>query len=377
MPFRVLIAPDKFKGTLTAKQAADSIAEGWMQSRPQDDLDLLPMSDGGDGFGEVMAALIGAEERTTETVDAAHRPRTAKWWFHGADRMAIIETAQIIGLALLPPNRFHPFELDTEGLAQVIRDSWDAGATKVILGIGGSATNDGGFGFARALGWSFLETSGLPIEKWVKLDRLDHWEAPAALPQIDYTVGVDVKNPLLGANGCTRVYGPQKGLRTEQAPLAEACLKKLADHARLEFKVEIANEPGAGAAGGLGFGLRAFLGARLQSGFDIFATQASLDEKIEQADLIITGEGSIDRQSMMGKGVGQMAERGRKNGKRCIALGGMVEGPHVLSTQQNQQSLFYKVAGIAPTLASPLEAKSRAPALLTRLAAKIAAEYRE
>lgn len=372
MSLRVLIVPDKFKGTLTARAAAESIAAGWMKARPSDDLEMLPMSDGGDGFGAIMADMMGAEERELETVDAAHRPLKARWWFDPASGRAIIESAAIVGLALLPPGRFHPYELDTQGLAAAIRAAWAAGATEILMGIGGSATNDAGFGLARGLGWEFLESTERPIEKWIQLDRLHHWFAPQDNPDIPVTVAVDVENPLLGAQGCSRIYGPQKGLRAEQAPLAEAALGRLAAVAASDRGADHSSEPGAGAAGGLGFGLRTFLGARLESGFGIYARQANLEERIASADLVITGEGAIDRQTYMGKGTGQVAQVCQRLGVRCIGLAGMTEG--LLIGTANTR-LFHLVAGITPTLTHPAEAKAKPDIWLTRLAEKIGAAY--
>src|SRR3989442_31077 len=159
MPSTVLIIPDKFKGTLTATEAAQAIARGWRTARPRDALDLLPLSDGGDGFGEVISGLLEARVQTANTVDAAHRPRAAKWWWVTRSRTAIIESAEVIGLALLPPKRFHPFQLDTFGLGAVLAAASARGARRCLMGLGGSATNDGGFGLARALGWEFLDSN--------------------------------------------------------------------------------------------------------------------------------------------------------------------------------------------------------------------------
>ncbi len=369
---RILIVPDKFKGTLSAQAAAGAIANGWWKVRPHDEIECLPMSDGGDGFGEIMASLMGAEERTVQTTDSAGRPREAKWWYHGESETAIIESAQVIGLALLPPARYHPFELDTRGLAPVIRTAHGAGARKILVGVGGSSTNDAGFGMARAMGWQFFDMNDLVIDRWIKLDRLSRWEVPGDLPaNVDYVVAVDVENPLLGAHGCTRVYGPQKGLRMEQAPLAESCLERLANQARQEYNVDLAAEVGAGAAGGLGFGFRAFLGARIERGFDLFAAASGLADKLAWADLIITGEGMIDRQTMMGKGTGQVAQLARDNGKLCIGLAGTVDA---VTHGASQDRLFNGVWGIAPSMASPAQAKSEASVWLERLAAKVAAE---
>ncbi len=373
MALHVLVAPDKFKGTLSAQQAAGAIVNGWWTSRPQDDMQMLPISDGGEGFGELMASMIDATEQIAATVDAAHREVAARWWWHADSATAIIESAQVIGLAMLPHGRFHPFELDTRGLGMVIKAAVAAGARTILIGIGGSATNDGGFGMAANLGWQFLDDQERPIEKWPKLNKLARWIPPTdPIQGVDFIVGVDVENPLLGLNGCTRIYGPQKGLLIQQAAVAEAALEKLAAQAREQVGFDISVEAGCGAAGGLGFGLRVFLGASMESGFDIFSRQAKLDERIAAADLVLTGEGMIDRQSMMGKGTGRLAQRCKALGKRCIGFGGMVEG---VARSQTADRLFHSVHDLAPGLTSPLEARKNAALWLERLAGKVAGEY--
>ncbi len=160
---RVLIVPDKFKGTLSAGAAAAAIARGWRKARPRDRLILLPMSDGGDGFGEVISGLLNAKPQTISAIDAARRPCAAHWWWEPKTRTAIIESAKLIGLAMLPPKEFHPYALDTAGLGAIIPALAAAGAKRCLAGIGGSATNDGGFGLARALGWEFLDRAGCPL----------------------------------------------------------------------------------------------------------------------------------------------------------------------------------------------------------------------
>jgi glycerate kinase len=370
---KVLVVPDKFKGTLTAAQAAGAIVNGWWGARPQDELEMLPMSDGGDGFGEIIAQLIGATEHVCATVDAAGRPVGAKWWWQADTRTAIIESAQVIGLAMLPPNRFHPFELDTRGLGAVIRSAVGAGAQQILIGIGGSATNDAGFGLATSLGWRFFDERDQPIEKWVKCNKLVRWLAPLdPILGVGFTVAVDVDNPLLGLNGCTRVYGPQKGLAMQQAPMAEAALEKLAARAKEQFGYEIADDPGCGAAGGLGFGLRVFLNAQAESGFDLFARYSKLEAHIAKADLVLTGEGMIDRQSLMGKGTGRLAQVCRALGKRCVGFAGMVEGA---AKAQTSDRLFHAVHALSPDVTSPAEAKKDAAMWLERLARKTAENY--
>src|SRR6476619_671332 len=172
MALKVLSCPDKFKGTLTASEAAQAIAAGWRRARPEDDLQLLPMSDGGDGFGELVSSLLKAEPQTVKTVDAAHRPCEAVWWWHSPTRTAIVESARVIGLAQLPPGKYHPFELDTQGLGAVLKAALNRGAVRCLVGIGGSATNDGGFGLACALGWQFFSTHDEKIVRWTELRTL-------------------------------------------------------------------------------------------------------------------------------------------------------------------------------------------------------------
>jgi glycerate kinase len=371
MPLRVLIVPDKFKGTLTAAAAAHAIAEGWRRHRTNDALTLLPISDGGDGFGSVLAERLGAERRSVKTVDAAHRPIQAHWWYEPHSGRALIEAAAINGLAQLPPGHFHPFDLDTTGLGAALRAAQEAGAREVLMGIGGSATNDAGFGLARALGWQFYEEAGQPIERWIHLDRLHRWTPPESPFPLPITVAVDVDNPLLGARGCSRVYGPQKGLRPEDLPIADAALGRLAEFAAIVRGTRFDELPGAGAAGGLGFGLHLFFGATLESGFEIVVRHTGLIEEIDKADLILTGEGSIDRQTYMGKGTGQIALLCRQRSKPCWGLAGVVETP---TTAELSTALFQRLGSIVPTLASPADAKANAARWLATLAEKQAAE---
>ena len=317
--------PDKFKGTLTAQQAADAIARGWSVARRDDFIDVLPMSDGGDGFGVVLSQLLNAEVRTTKTVDAAHRPIVAEWWWEPKSATAIVEAARVNGLAQLPRGKYHPFELDTFGVGEVLRDASAAGAKRCVMGIGGSATNDGGFGAARAMGWEFFNAQSAIIERWTDLHTLSQIKIPQRDRWFDeFSVAVDVNNPLLGPVGCTRVYGPQKGLKETDFEFVERCLGSLASIAQQELHVTTSVEPGTGAAGGLGFGLRTFLGAKLTPGFELFGQLANLAARIEQADVVVTGEGAIDEQTLMGKGVGELAALCRKLDKPCFGLAGIV-----------------------------------------------------
>lgn len=321
---RVLIAPDKFKGTLPASAVAQAIATGWKRVRPTDTLEMLPMSDGGDGFGVVLGKLLGARTLAVPTTDAAGRPCRARVGWVEESRTAILEAAQSNGLALLPRGVHHPFRLDTTGVARLVRFALRRGARLCLVGVGGSATNDGGFGLARGLGWSFHDRQDRPITRWTDLPRLSRLLPPdEPRPACRIVVATDVDNPLLGRHGASRVYGPQKGLSPVDLPLAEACLRRLATVVRRQLHVGAAT-PGSGAAGGLGFGFMAFLGAERRLGFDVFAEQAELDRRLRETDLVISGEGAFDFQSVMGKGVGQCIRRARDQDRPVLVLAGRV-----------------------------------------------------
>ena len=337
----VLIAPDKFKGTLTATQAAKAIARGWKTARPKDKLTQLPISDGGDGFGSLMSKLMRAKRRVTTSYDATHRHIHTNWWFRGKSRTAIIESANVIGLAMLQKEECNPTRLDSKGLGRIMSHCSRSGksrqnnAKRAIIGIGGSATNDGGFGMAIELGWEFLDGTGKIITQWPDLSRLKKILPPDPNNSVTcllekITVAVDVRNPLLGPNGCSRVFGPQKGLRKKEIPKAEAALKQLAEVWESQTGEDAASLPGAGAAGGLGFGLHCFAGAEIRSGFEVYAETAGLDELLRKADVVITGEGTMDRQTVMGKGIGELAILSMDHGCFCIGLAGHLENARKL-----------------------------------------------
>ena len=348
---RVLIVPDKFKGTLTAQEAAEAIAAGWRQTRPADEINLLPMTDGGDGFGQIIGSLLDAQPQHSNTINAAHDPIEAEWWWSESRQTAIVESAKVIGLAMLPPGKFHPFELDTTGLGQLLRHITSSKDNPALLiGIAGSATNDAGFGLARGLGYQFFDGTNLHIHRWLELDRLFRIKPPEIpVPFRRVTIACDVQNPLMGPEGASRIYGPQKGLRSEDLAIADRCFERFTDIVRKNLGKSSETEAGTGAAGGLGYGLRVFLHGEFKPGFDIFADAARLRERMSAADLIITGEGAVDRQTPMGKGTGAVAHLARITEKRCIALAGFVSRDLPADT-------FELAAGIVPSLTSREEA---------------------
>ena len=366
-PKRVLLVPDKFKGTLSARQAGAAMAAGWSSVRPRDTLELLPMSDGGDGFGEILAQQLGARRRTIATVNAAHQPIRASWWWLPDQQLALVESARVLGLSQLPEKRFHPFQLDTFGLGAVFEAIRRRGARHCLIGIGGSATNDGGFGLATALGWKFINRQGQELQQWWELVQLYRLVPPPPLFPLSLTVAVDVSNPLLGSNGCSRIYGPQKGLNREDVRHAEKCLRRLSECFRCQFDHDLAAISGAGAAGGLGFGLMAFANAQPRSAFDVFARTTNLVQQIRQADLVVTGEGALDRQTTMGKGVGQVGQLCHQFGVPCVALAGTVQG-------RQSNALFWLTLALTD-LTDAISAKQHARKYLTQLTRSLASSW--
>jgi glycerate 2-kinase len=369
---QILIVPDKFKGCLTSHEAARAIASGWAKIRPRDKLDLLPMADGGDGFGPVFGNLLNAQKQSCETVDFTGQSMLSSWWHSPATRTAVCESAEVIGFRARRDVNHHPFQFDTYGLGEVLLDIANAGIRRLYIGLGGSATNDGGFGLARSLGWKFLDASASEIIRWTDLQQLVRVEPPAytlanrgAIPEI-IIVG-DVLNPLLGPEGATCIYGPQKGLKENEIAKAEACLARLAAVMEGQLDESYSVKPGAGAAGGLGFGLMVFFGGNFQSGAAVFSELAQLKSRIQASDFILTGEGSLDHQTLMGKGVGFLADLASHYGKPCACLAGL----NMLDAIAIPWPKF-KPYAICPDLASREVSLANANELLALLASQAA-----
>lgn len=328
---RILIAPDKFKGSLSAKQAAEAIERGVLQVFPSTNCTLLPLADGGEGLLDAFQETGNFTLHETTVQDALGRDVTASWLLEPSESIAIIESSQANGLWRISETDRNPASSSTYGVGQLIRVAISAGATEILIGIGGSATNDAGVGLAAALGYRFLDDSGNPLEpipeNFPKITRIDSTQIPS-LPKI--RVACDVKNPLLGPRGATRVYGPQKGITPENLETAEAGMQHISSIAAEHFKMDFSENPGAGAAGGLGYGLMTFCHATLESGFDCIAKTLNAEQHISKADLVITAEGSLDSQTLEGKtpiGVSQLA---RKHGIPVYALAGKISDPEML-----------------------------------------------
>jgi glycerate kinase len=261
-------------------------------------------------------------------------------------------------------------------LAPLLLAAQAAGAERLLLGLGGSATNDGGFGLAQALGWRFLDANGAPIACWGDLERLERLEPPQPPPPLpELVLAVDVANPLLGPQGASAVYGPQKGLTAEQRPRAEACLRRLAQCLE-PLHPGVAERPGSGAAGGLGYGLQVFCGGRLRAGAELVAELCGLERRLAAADLVISGEGRFDGQSLMGKGVGSLLARARRLGRDSLVLAGQLEAEALGRAQAEAatQGCDLEARALVPDLTDLAQASAEPALWLERLAQRAAAD---
>jgi glycerate kinase len=314
---RLVIAPDSFKGSLTSVEVATALADGWHAARPDDQVLLAPLADGGEGTLVAVAAAGGWEWRSVEATDPIGRPVTARWLRSEDGSRAVVELAEASGLSRLAPAERDPTGATTRGTGEVLRAVLDEGIRTITLGIGGSATTDGGAGILRAL--------GAEIDEWgVDIAGLD-----PRVADVDLRIACDVTNPLLGPTGAAATYGPQKGASPAQVALLDRALGGYAETLIGATGRDERLTPGAGAAGGTAFGLLSigdrFRSVRLVPGVEVVMAETGLREKLDGADLVITGEGRIDAQTAFGKTALGVARLAHTAGVACIAVGGGVE----------------------------------------------------
>lgn len=319
---KIVCAPDSFKESMSAAEAAAALAEGVHRVLPDADCPQVPMADGGEGFTESLADALGLEMIEVPVVDAYGGPASAR--FALADGVAVMECAQAIGLGMISAERRRIREATTAGVGQMILAALDRGAREFLIGIGGSATNDGGAGMLRALGVRFTDETGTELDgSPVSLARLAEVDFSGLDPRARdaaFRIACDVDNPLLGDRGASAVYGPQKGASPEDVRFLDDALRRLATvSGHLD---SVATEEGAGAAGGLGYAFRAFLGGRLQSGADLVVEAVGLARIVEGADFVFTGEGAMDRQTLMGKTLSGIARVAGPAGVPIVAFAG-------------------------------------------------------
>jgi glycerate kinase len=342
---RILIAPDKFKGALNARDVAGNIARGLRDVLPDAEIDIVPMADGGEGTAEAICEARGGSWLKCKPHDPIGREIEARYGWIEDGKLAVMEMSEAAGMRRLTENERDPVHATTFGVGEMILDAANRGANEIIIGLGGSATNDGGWGMARALGYRFFSDGKELTDGVSELAKLTNIISPkkvivalaaataqpkdrrqtqpplqSAVPKI--IAAVDVRNPLLGENGATRVFGPQKGASKDELNILEQALTRLADVVAREFDFDYRDKSGAGAAGGLGFGLMSFCGATIRPGFDVVAEAVGLESKMKDVDLVITGEGSLDRQTLEGKTPAGVARMARKLGKKVFAIVG-------------------------------------------------------
>lgn len=321
---KILIAPDKFKGSLSAREVAENIAKGLRDVLPDAKIDIVPMADGGEGTAEVICDALGGDWITTRAHDPLGREIDCRYAYIDNQKLAVMEMSEAAGMRRLQPNEYDIDLANTFGVGEMILDAAKRGAQQIIIGLGGSATNDGGFGMARSFGFQFLGRAGGKLDclKQSSLQTLERIKKPAVLSFPKIIAAADVRNALLGENGATRVFGPQKGAKPDQLDKLDLALARLADVVAKQFGFDYRDQPGAGAAGGLGFGLMSFCGAKIRPGFDVVAEAVELESKMKDVDVVITGEGSLDRQTLEGKTPAGVVRLARRNGKRVFAIVG-------------------------------------------------------
>lgn len=323
---RVVIAPDAFKECASAQAVAVAVAEGWRRVYPEADVACVPMADGGEGTVDALVAATGGRFVKCVVTGPMGDPVEAAYGILGDGVSAVIEMASASGLPLVPPDKRDPERATSRGTGELIRHALESGVRRIMVGIGGSATNDGGAGMASALGYALLDGAGRPLvaggAALVDLCRVDASGRHPALDGCEILVACDVDNPLCGPQGASHVYGPQKGATPEQVERLDAALCHFGSIVEAQLGAPVRDVAGAGAAGGLGAGLMAFAGGRLRPGVELVAEACGLAERIKGADLVITGEGRLDAQSARGKTPVGVARIAKRYGIPVIAVAG-------------------------------------------------------
>jgi glycerate kinase len=331
----IVAAPNAFKGSLSAVEAAEAMRRGILAANPRCRVSCVPVADGGDGLTEVMLQGMGGQRMETRVTGPRFEKVSAPFCLVRGKRLAVVEMARASGLALLPESQRNPMETTTYGTGELILSAVEHGATQIIVGIGGSATCDGGIGMAAALGYRFLDESGAALKpvggQLNAVAAIDKSGVDPRLAGIRVAAACDVTNPLTGPEGAAQVFGPQKGASADQVDALDAGLANLARVIRRDMGVDIQELSGSGAAGGLGGGLHAFLGAELMPGIDLILDVVGLKSVLIGADLVLTAEGQIDDQTRFNKAPAGVARMARAAGVPCFAICGAVgEAIHTL-----------------------------------------------
>ena len=341
---KVVIAPQGFKGNLTALQVSRAVDRGIRRVVPDVVTTLVPMADGGEGTTQALVDALGGDMVPVEVTDPVGGRVVAHWGFLSDEVTAVIEMAAASGLGLVPLEKRNPLLATTYGTGELIRDALGKGCRKFIIGIGGSATNDGGVGMAQALGVKLLDASGMPVAfggaALANLEHIDITTIDPRLAECDILLACDVDNPLCGPSGASCVYGPQKRATKDMVAQLDAALAHYADIIERDLDINIRDVPGAGAAGGLGAGLMVFLKARLLPGIEVVIQATGLVGRLEGADLVFTGEGRIDDQTACGKTPVGVARKAKEFGLPVIAIAGEIGDGYQAVYEQGIDAVF-------------------------------------
>jgi glycerate kinase len=362
---RILVAPDKFKGSLSAVAAAGAISRGLRAVLPDAQIQMAAIADGGEGFAGALCEALGGVWVETQVQDALGREVSGRYAWVESEHVAILEMSEASGLWRLRKSELEPLRANTFGTGQLLRHAVERGARKIFIGLGGSATTDGGVGMAAALGFNFLTDDGYDLAplpgNLLSLIRIETEEA-IELPEI--VAACDVQNPLLGERGAARVFGPQKGADPKTVVALEEGLLNLADVVASDLGCDFRETP----AGGIAYGLMSFCGARVCSGFDLVADLLKLEERIVASDLVITGEGRLDGQTLEGKGPAGVAALARKHGKPVLAFAGSVaDAPEVHSLFDAECAIIDQPVDLDEAMARGAEFLERAAGRAARL----------
>lgn len=360
---RILVAPDKFKDALSAEEAATAIEEGIKTALPTAEITLLPLADGGEGTSVLLTGYHNGKIYHANVQGPLGEERTAQWGYAEEKKMAFLELAQASGFQLVPAPERNPLLTSTFGTGQLMAEALLKGARQIIIGLGGSATNDGGTGMAAALGYRFLDERGKEIlfpggKDLVRIRDIDFSKVNPLLKECRITAAYDVENPLLGPTGAVYTFARQKGATEKMLPLLEEGLSNLARIIKKDLGKEVDDVKGAGAAGGMGAGIIAFAGGELSGGADLILTHSNFESFLQHSDLLITGEGSLDASSLGGKLISRLCRSAGRKGVPVIAFCGTSK---LLQDQAQAAGLktFIPVSEHEPDLPSALRNTAR------------------
>jgi len=357
---KVVISIDSFKGSMTSMEAGYAVRDGILKANKEAQIIVKPLADGGEGTTEALTEGLGGKKITINVTGPMKNTVKATYGILNDNKTAIMEMAQAAGITLIPGKK-NPLEATTYGVGEMIRNAIEKGCRKFIIGIGGSATNDGGIGMLQALGVEFLDSSDKKVGEGAKaLEKIANISLKNMLPELkqcEFQIACDVNNPLCGTNGATYIYGPQKGVTEELLKIIESGMINYADVTKKVLKKDLSNVAGTGAAGGLGFAFLSFLNAKLTPGIELVLDTINLEESIANADIVVTGEGKMDAQTAMGKAPIGVAKRAKKYNCKVIAFAGSVTQDAAKCNEAGIDAFFPIVRGIT-TLEEAMENKT-------------------